>query len=263
MSLLQTLFGGMALVLLLHWLLARMGIANYWRGVIAGALPTLGYLAYSGGSWPGLDTVAIHVTLFLATATVATLLAGVQRKSGSRLHWAPKAIALFFVALFVVNAAFVSIASKGLPPQIASMLLPRAQQPVYTGFSGVTEHNTQAARAVSQQLKQLSQLKELGWHIEVEGLNGLAAGRTLSNAVTVRLRDRRAEPMMNAIVTLDFFRPGGTQALLQTRLQPGAAGEYRGAVSFPDPGIWVMKLAIGAEGKHIEAERDVTVLASK
>jgi len=61
MSLLETLFGGAIIVVILHWLLGRAGLANYWRGVISGAVPTIGYAFYAIIKGDELDVIAIHV----------------------------------------------------------------------------------------------------------------------------------------------------------------------------------------------------------
>lgn len=264
MSLLETLFGGTAATVILHWLLGQIGIANYWRGVISGAIPTVGYTVYAIILGAGLDKIAIHIAVFLAAATVLSLLASDKRNTRGRvLHWVPKAFIVFFVLLFIVNAAFVSIATNGVPPWIASVFLPRAAvAPVYTGFSGVTEHNQSAAKAVTQQLKKLSDEERLGWDIELTGLSTLIAGQGISNPLSMQLLDRQKRPIQNAVITLDIFRPGNVEPLPQLRLLPDKHGEYRGAVHIPHSGSWIVKLMIEADGKRIVREHDVHVSAS-
>lgn len=264
MSLLETLFGGAVVVVILHWLQGRLGLTNYWRGVISGVIPTFGYALYAIMTGDGLDVIAIHVAIFLATATVLSLLASdKQNSSGRAMHWAPKALIAFFVLLFVVDAAFVSIATQGVPPWVASLILPRAKDhPVYTGFSGVTEHTETAAKAVNQQLKKRSDEQGLGWDVELGGLSALVAGQEVSNVLTMRLHDRQKQPIQNAVVTLDIFRPGNVDTLAQLRLQQDKAGEYRATVRIPHAGSWVVKLIIEADGKRIEREHDVNVSVS-
>ena len=262
MSMLQTLFGGVVAVLALHWMLGRAGMPNYWRGVISAAIPTFAYAAYSTVDWPGLDVVAIHVAVFLAAATVMTLLAGSKRKAGSRIHWIPKVMMGFFAILFVVDAAFVTTSTNGLPPQLASLFLPKAKDhPVYTGFSGVTEHNEQAAAAVNQHLKKLSLEQELGWDVEVVGLKTLKAGG-LKNPLRMRLLDRQKHPMPDAQITVEIFRAGNVDTLPPVQLIPVSAGEYAGAISVPEAGLWVARIVIEAAGKRVEKEREVNVAAS-
>ncbi len=262
MSLLETLFGGTVIVVILHWLLGRLGLANYWRGVISGALPTIGYAFYAVINNDGMDVIAIHVAIFLATATVLSLLASDKSNSGKRVHWVPKALMVFFGVLALIDGVFVAISTQGVPPWVASMIMPHAKNhPVYSGFSGVTEHNEQAAKAVNEQLKMLSDEQKLGWEVEMVGLNTLKAGPA-ANKLTMRLYDRHKQPMQNAVVTLNIFRPGNVQTLPPLRLQQNKPGEYDGSISIPDTGSWVVKLVIEADGKRVEREHDVSVTAS-
>lgn len=260
MSLVQTLFGGTVLVILIHWLLGRFGIANYWRGVVSAAVVSIAILSYSLINGLSLDIVSVHLAVFLTTATAMTLLGRPEQRAGKGLHWVPKIFIGFFAILFVVDGAFVSISTKGVSTYIASLFLPRAKiHPVYTGFSGVTEHNEQAAKAENQHLKQLSSLRELGWGIEVVGVKQLVAGNKLTNAVDVRLNDKNNMPIENAIVTVQFFRAGNVEAQAQTRLEDVGKGSYSGQFSIPDAGSWIMRTIIDAEGKRIQVERDVVV----
>ena len=263
MSLLETLFGGTVIVVILHWLFGRLGLANYWRGVISGALPTIGYAFYAVTHGDGLDVIAIHVAIFLATATVLSLLASDKSNSGKRMHWVPKLLMVFFGLLAVIDGAFVAISTNGVPPWVASMIMPRAKNhPVYSGFSGVTEHNEQAAKAVNEHLKMLSDEQKLGWDVDMEGLDTLKAGPAAQNKLTMRLHDRQKQPMQNAVVTLNFFRPGYVQTLPPLRLQQNKPGEYHGSISIPDTGSWVVQLVIEADGQRVEREHDVSVTAS-
>ena len=72
--------------------------------------------------------IAIHVAIFLATATVLSLLASDKSNSGKRMHWVPKSLAVFFGLLAVIDGAFVTISTKGVPPWVASMIMPRGQR---------------------------------------------------------------------------------------------------------------------------------------
>lgn len=263
MSLLETLFGGTVIVVILHWLLGRAGMPNYWRGVISGAVPTIAYAFYAIINADELDVIAIHVAIYLAAATVLSLLASDKRDSGKRMHWAPKAMIIFFSLLAALDGAFVSVSTRGVPPWVASMIMPRAKtHPVYSGFSGVTEHNDQAAKAVNEQLKKLSDEQKLGWDVEVSGLETLKTGPIAANDITMNLHDRLKQPIKNAVVTLSFFRPGYVQKLPPLRLVESKPGEYAGRISMPGTGSWVVKLVIEANGQRIEREHDVSVPAS-
>lgn len=262
MSLLETLFGGTVIVVVLHLLLGRLGLANYWRGVISGAIPTIAYAFYAVTKGDELDVVAIHVAIFLATATVLSLVASDKRNSGKRMHWAPKALMTFFAILAITDGTFVAISTQGVPPWVASLIMPRAKNhQVYSGFSGVTEHTDQASKAINSHLKMLSDEEKLGWDVQIEGLDTLKAGAAV-NKLVMNLRDKQKQPIQNAVVTLHFFRPGYVQTLPLLQLQQRNPGEYTGGISIAGSGSWVVKLEIEADGQRIEREHDVTVSAS-
>ena len=264
MNLSLTLFGGTVAVVLLHLFLGRLGVGNFWRGVISGATASFVIISYSLIMELSLDIVAIHLAIFLAAATVMSLISGTGSKSDSGgIHWTIKIMAGFFIVLFIVNGAFVSISTNGVPPYIAAMFLPRAQKkPVYTGFAGVTRHDEEAASAESQHLKQLSSLRDLGWNIEVVGINQLVAGNKLTNSINVQLSDKNNKAIDNAVVNIQFFRAGNEQALAQVNLNDVGQGRYTGQFTIPSGGSWIMQTVITANGKNVEVDRDVTVKKS-
>ncbi|MHB1247506.1 MAG: FixH family protein [Sulfuriferula sp.] len=262
MSLLETLFGGTVIVVILHLLLGRLGLANYWRGVISGAIPTIAYAFYAVMNGDELDVIAIHVAIFLATATVLSLLASDKRNSGKRMHWGPKTLVAFFAILAITDGTFVAISTQGVPPWVASLIMPRAKNhTVYSGFSGVTEHTDQASKAINSHLKMLSDEQKLGWDVEIAGLDTMKAG-AVANKLVMSLHDNQKQPIQNAVITLHFFRPGYVQTLPLMHLQQRNPGEYTGDISIAGAGSWVVKLEIEADGQRIEREHDVTVSAS-
>lgn len=260
MSLIQTLFGGVIAVVAIHLVLGRFGIANYWRGVISAALVSIAILAYSLIHGLSLDTVSIHLAVFLSTATAMTLLTGAKKEPSKRMHWIPKIFIGFFMVLFVVDSAFVSISTNGVSTKVASWFLPKANiKPVYTAFSGVTRHDEHAGAPEAQHLKQLTSLQTIGWKIEIDGVNTLVAGEKLTNAIVVNLRDKQNQPILNADVQVRFFRAGNVAAVAESRLEDGGLGHYAGQFTIPHSGSWIMRTEIEAEGKRIEVDRDVLV----
>ncbi|MHB1677652.1 MAG: FixH family protein [Sulfuriferula sp.] len=261
MNLSVTLFGGAVLVILLHLLLGRMGVPNFWRGVISAAVSSFVLLGYSMIVGLTMDNVSIHLAVFLSAATVMTLISGGGgNKTGQGLHWTIKVMVAFFLVLFLVDGAFVSMSTNGIPPLVASWFLPNAQKkPVYTAFSGVTRHDEQAASAQNQHLQQLSSLRELAWNIEIAGVRRLASGNAHSNTIKVQLSDRDHQAIDKAKVKISFFRAGNVQALAQVNLTDMGKGDYVGQFTIPTGGSWIMRTTIAAEGKFIEVERNVMV----
>ncbi len=260
MSLLTTLFGGLVMVVGLHLGLGRAGVTNYWRGVVAGAVPSFVLLGYSLFHNMTLDVISIHLAVFLSTATVMTMIAGVKREeSSSGIHWSIKTMIVFFLVLFLVDGAFVSISTNGVPPEIAAWFLPNAsKKPVYTGFSGLTRHDEDAANAVNEQLKEVDKLRKLGWKIEIDGSNHLAIGGN-GNPVRVVLIDAQHVPMNGAIVTEQLLRAETQQPMPKVTLAQRADGEYTGDLPVPQGGNWVLRTEITYEGQHIKIDRDIRI----
>lgn len=262
MSVLVTLFGGVALVVVLYQLLRLLGLSNYWRGVISGVLPLVGYALYSTGNWAGLDVLAIHTAVYLSTATLLTLAASREgeQNSGKRppMHWVPKAFIGFFLFVLVLNAAFLYVSSQGLPPWLARWVLPGAQDGrVHTAFPGVVPHGVEAAREIGSELSARHRQLRLGWRVEWQGLDRLA--RDGAAQVTVRARDRDDTPLADARVTLELLRPAQAKSDLAYELAPGEPGLFQSWVRLPEPGRWIAVIRVTRGQDSFQAEEQLTV----
>jgi nitrogen fixation protein FixH len=257
-----TLFGGAALIALLYFGLRLAGVSNYWRGVISGALPTLAIMFYSLSHWPGADVVALHLALYVATAIVLTLTG--DRKIGAPpqpMHWIPKIIVGFFLALALLMAAFVSISISGLPPSIAQWFLPNAaHKQVYTAFSGEIPHDEAAAKMISSHMMKSVRQRQLGWQIEVAGFDKFKLGQ--ASEVTVSASDSAQQPIEGATVTLTIKHPAdGADTGKSTNLNSFAPGRYRAQVSMDKPGQWVAVLLIERDRDRFETAKEIIVPA--
>jgi nitrogen fixation protein FixH len=239
-----TLFGGLAAVLVLYALAGLVrGLPPLLRAIIAGGVPLIGYFVLILGHWPGLDVVAIHISVFFATALV--LLALTQfRKRGGRMHWAPKLLMLFFAGLTVLMAAFLNIATNGLPEPIARWWLGSKGGPVFTAFSGVVSHGQGAATAISSELSESHREQLLGWQVELVGLD--APGPT--RQIEARVKDRTGLPVDGVAAELTLQRPGAPAPALRLPLSPTDGGVYLGSLSFPASGRWVAELRLVRDG---------------
>lgn len=257
----QTLFGGMLLIAALFFLLGLFSMPVFWRGVASAALPTLGMIAYSMRHWQGVDVVAIHLALYLATATVLVLAFGQHQGKRFSLHWAPVSMVAFFVVLSVMMAFFLSIATQGLSPEMAKLLLPQASgRPIHTAFSGEVSHDKDAAKTVSQYLKKAHQQKELGWHVIVDGLEGMRVNE--ARTITVSISDAANRPLSGAAVLVSISRPGARQAEQQWHLQSASAGSYHAALKVSETGQWVVLLSAARGQDKIETAKEIIVTAS-
>ncbi|MEO1766984.1 FixH family protein [Thiobacter aerophilum] len=262
MSLLFTLFGGVVLVVLLYQILRVLGLPNYWRGVISGVLPLVGYAIYSTGNWAGLDVLAMHTAVYLSTATLLTLAASreASQKISARtpMHWAPKVFIGFFLFVLALNAAFLYVSSQGVPPWLARWVLPGAEDGrVHTAFPGVVPHGLEAAKEIGSELSARHRQMRLGWRVTWKGLDTLA--RDGAAQVTVRAHDRDDTPLADARVTLELLRPAQAKSDLSLDLAPTEPGLFQAWVRLPEPGRWIAVIHVSRRGDSFQAEEQLSV----
>ncbi|MHB1094059.1 FixH family protein [Thiobacillus sp.] len=235
-----TLFGGLAAVIILYAVGGTVrNLPPILRAVLAGGIPLIAYFVLIVGHWPGLDVVTIHISVFFATALVLLALT-VFRRRGERMHWAPKLLMFFFAGLAVLMGAFLYIANNGLPEPIGQWWLGSNGGPVYSGFSGVVPHNQQAATSISSELSKAYHEAELGWDVNVSGLDTHEFVRT----VRVRVRNHTGLPVDRVTAELRLHRPGVVQATLTMPLPEIDAGVYGGVLQLPANGRWLVELRL-------------------
>jgi nitrogen fixation protein FixH len=241
MNTMTTLFGGLAAVFVLYVMGGAIrSLPPILRAVLAGLIPLLAYFVLIVGRWPGLDVVAMHISVFLAAGLVLHAVTQLRRHSVGRMHWAPKLLTAFFLGLVVVNGSLLYIATKGLPEPLARWWLGSDGTAVYSGFSGVVAHGQGAAKAVSSELSQAQREAELGWQVEVSGLEGNDPVRTIQ----VRVKDRTGLPVDRIEAELRLLRPGAVQAALTLPLVALDAGTYGGVLRPPASGRWLVELRL-------------------
>ena len=246
MNTITTLFGGLASVLVLYTLGGAIRtLPPMLRAMLAGIIPLVGYFVLIIGRWPGLDVVAIHISVFLAAALVLFALTQFRMRSTGRLHWAPKLLTGFFIALVFINATLLYIATNGLPVAVAGWWLGSNGRPVYSGFSGVVPHDQGAANAVSSELSESHRESEIGWHVEMNGLD--VAG--LTRPVQIRVMDRTGLPVERVQAELRVSRPGAVTPAVTLALNEVEAGVYGGALTLPAAGRWLAEVRLNRGGE--------------
>jgi nitrogen fixation protein FixH len=236
-----SLLGGLAAVFVLYAMGGAIrGLPPILRALLAGLIPLLVYFMLIIGRWPGLDVVAMHISVFLAAGLVLFAVTQFRRHSVGRMHWAPKLLIAFFLGLVVVNGSLLYIATKGLPDPIARWWLGSDGRAVYSGFSGVVTHGQAAAKAVSSELSQAQRESELGWQVDVAGLDGTEPVRS----VQVRVKDRSGLPIDRLEAELRLQRPGAVEAALTVPLAALDAGTYGGVLRLPASGRWLVELRL-------------------
>jgi nitrogen fixation protein FixH len=237
----STLFGGLGAVLLLYaagglW----RGLSPMLRAALAGAIPLAVYFILIVGRWPGLDVVAMHISVFLAAALVLFAFTQFRRRSSGRMHWAPKLLTAFFIGLVFLNAALLYIASNGLPDPIARWWLGSAGGVVHSGFSGVVPHGESAAKSVASELSETYRESTLGWQVAVSGLDAMGKQRPLH----IRVADRNNVPVERVNAEVRLLRPGETVPVLTLPLGEAAPGDYLGLLTLPAGGHWLLELRL-------------------
>lgn len=255
MNLLISIFGGMLLTVLLYGGARALKLSNFWAAVVASGLPSFAYMAYAVAVWPGLDVVTLHVIAFPTVAVLLFQLYGEKAGMQQGVHWAPKLMIGFFVIITVIFGGFVYIAGQGLPPALASLILPGVKNKnIHTGFAGVVAHGEDAAKGIGHHLGMDSKLARLGWHLDVAGLDGLRPDRQGTVRVLVTGSDGRG--VEKIAVKLSLSRPGqeSSQAF---ELADQGGGRYQVAAALPAPGAWLATLRLESAGEKIVLERAV------
>lgn len=254
MSTLVTLFGGLVAVLALYALGGAMpGLSPRLRAVLAALVPLVVYFAYAAANWPGLDVLAIHISVFGAAAYALNATAAARRRGGG-IHWAPRLLVAFLVGVVVLNAGLLYISTRGLPPPVARWWL--GSDTIYSGFSGVVAHGQDAAKAVSAELAQTHRESRLGWRVELEGLDSDGPSR----ALRVRVRDRTGLPVERVDAELRLLRPGAADAAHVLALAAVSPGEYGGVLELPAAGRWLAELRLQRDGAlHYRDTRELAV----
>lgn len=259
MNLLFSLFGGMLVTALLYALGRRLRLSNFWAALSAGGLVSFAYLAHGVVTGlPGLDVITLHLVAYPTVSVLLYQLYGDKARHDASMHWAPKLMMGFFAVLTVLYGGFVHVASQGLPPALASWLLPGAKdRAVYTGFAGVVEHNRDAAKGISHHLKMEDRLAKQGWRLEISGLSEVRPNRPLP--VSVHVLDRSGRGVDGVEIRLSTSRPGQTPSA-PVRLEGDGEAGYHATLSPLESGSWVAYLRLEApEARPITLEHTLQV----
>lgn len=247
MNTMTTLFGGLAAVLVLYAIGGRIRtLPPMLRALLSGLIPLVGYFVLIMGRGPGMDVVAMHISVFLAAALVLYAMTQFRQRGAGRMHWAPKLLTAFFIGLVCLNAALLYISTKGLPEPIGRWWLGSEGGAVYSGFSGVVSHGQNAAKAVSSELTEAHRESQLGWQVEFSGL----AGSDKTRLIQVRVRDRTGLPVDRVDAELSLQRPGAATPTLTLPLRSTEPGIYMGSLMLPASGRWLLELRLRQDGKE-------------
>ena len=255
LSMTETLFGGLAVAAVLFFVVRKVGLSNFWAGILSGVLPFIAYIAYSTLHWPGGDVLTIHFAVYLANAGLLIVFGGMQKKKES-MHWAPKLIIAFFVGLVLLMAILLSISSRGLPDGLVRLVLPNPSNgQVHTGFPGVIPHDRN--KLYESHVQDIEQQKNLGWHVDVQGLDALK--NNLASNVVVKLSDKQNQPIIAATVTIELWRLANSADDQTIQFSETKPGEYHATLRLSDAGSWLTDLEIVKGEAHYALKQPISV----
>jgi hypothetical protein len=241
MTITETLFGGLFAVALLFMMARRVGLSYYWSAILGGALPFLAYLGWSMATTGlGGDVLAIHLVVYMAGAAVLGVFGNMQSKK-EPMHWAPKLLIAFFVVLTLFMAAFVSIATNGLPDSVAQLIMPNAHnQATHTRFPGAVPHDRN--HLYEPHLQRLEQQRNLGWQVELKGFDGVK--ENIPAQVQIVANDNQGSPIEGATVTLDLWRMANSADDRKVEMAATGAGTYGAELKLGDAGNWIVEIYV-------------------
>lgn len=251
MSTLITLLGGVLLLVVLHTLLGWTSrLPSGLRAILASSVSLLTYFGLIMGRWPGLDVVAMHISVFIVAGLLLYMFSEYRSRRKGRLHWVPKFLIGFFVVLAVINTFLLYVATRGLPPTLARFWLPGGTT-VNTGFSGVVQHGQEAAKSISSELNRSYSDAQLGWRVHLEGLPASVQAHPL---VTVKIQDRSGAPVTGLQAAMLLSRPGSARIESTVTLPAKGPGEYGNVITFPGSGRWLVDLELIQKGQTVFRE---------
>lgn len=255
LSMTETLFGGLFVAAILFFVVRKAGLSNFWAGILSGILPFIAYIAYSTQYWPGGDVLTIHFAVYLANSGLLIVFGGMQKKKQS-MHWAPKLIIGFFVGLVLLNAIFLSVATRGLPDLLTRSILPNPEnRQVHTGFPGVIPHDRN--KLYESHVQDIAQQKNLGWNVEVLGLDVLK--NNLASNVVIRVSDKNQQPIVAATVTMELWRMANSADDQTIQFSETKPGEYHASLHLSDDGLWLSDIEIVKGEAHYALKQPISV----
>lgn len=258
----ESLFGGAFTIVVLYFLLRAFGVSNYWRGVISGIVPVIGYLGLSTTNWPGGDVISMHMAVYLATATVLTVIGARKQAEMKRMHWGPKVIMGFFLTLFVIDGTLLVVSGQGVPQAVAKWMLPPAKKTTHTAhtaFSGVVPHGEEAAKGINQYLASSEKQDKLGWKVSVSGLEKVNPGGQTDVALTAVGPD--GQPLRGATVAMALVRPGMPKPDQILDFTETDAGVYRARFTVAQAGAWLAAIRLQHAKDRYEVQQQLDVSA--
>lgn len=258
-ELLLTLGIGVACIVVANLALLRYAqVSAEWAGAVT-ALASIGiYVPYAILRWPGGDTFAIHLTIYLLTSLACGMLLG-QR--GTRLHWAPALLMGFFIVVATFGAIFIAVAERGAPTWLQNWLFPPPanQRQAVSMFPGVIAHDFHKKEALyNAYLEQVERQRQRGWQVQKGWVSEAVAGEAARFRVAVHTRE--GAPLSAAVVDGQFLRTATSKLDVDFQLPETATpGVYEAPITLPAAGRWnlVLNIRKGADWHELQASTEI------
>jgi len=154
--------------------------------------------------------------------------------------------------LAVIDATIITIAEKGVPPEIMERFFPVEKQStaVESKFSGTVPHDFQEKEALfNAYLAKRKSQQARGWRVRKGWLQQAVAGEPAIFQVAVE--DRAGNPVTQAEIKGLFLRPADNSLDQEFTMRETGAGLYQVSLTLPEPGLWSLMMTIErAEAWH-------------
>lgn len=255
LSMTETLFGGVLFSAVMFFVVRRLGLSNFWAGILSGIFPFVAYLYYSTKFWAGGDVLAIHFAVYLANAGLLIVFGGMQIKK-EKMHWAPRLIVMFFIGLVVLNAVFLSLSTRGLPDSFAKSWLPNpGNATLHTGFPGVIPHDKN--KSYEPHLQQVDEQKNLAWKVKIVGFKELKPKH--ASQLNIELLDKDGKSVTGAKISLSLWRMANSRDDQTLDFVESAPGQYQVNCELPAEGRWLTHLQISRGNDQYTSKQSIFV----
>ena len=255
LSMTETLFGGVLFSAVMFFVVRRLGLSNFWAGILSGIFPFVAYLYYSTKFWAGGDVLAIHFAVYLANAGLLIVFGGMQIKK-EKMHWAPRLIVMFFIGLVVLNAVFLSLSTRGLPDSFAKSWLPNpGNATLHTGFPGVIPHDKN--KSYEPHLQQVDEQKNLAWKVKIVGFKELKPKH--ASQLNIELLDKDGKSVTGAKISLSLWRMANSRDDQTLDFVESAPGQYQVNCDLPAEGRWLTHLQISRGNDQYTSKQSIFV----
>lgn len=213
-------------------------------GFLSAAVVLGAYIPLAIISWPGGDVFAIHLAIFGVVSYMMGMITHYREQALNEeqrkkwFHWIPATFFAFFLVVVTVNMTLVTLATKGMSPELLQWLLPTDEgRDISSQFPGVVSHDYHEKEALyNAYLERLNKQKERGWKVKQGWL--VSPEQDKSAVFQIEAVDKEGRVLTGLDVNLKFFRPSDYRKDKEFTMKEVMDGIYQQEVTFILPGNW-------------------------